>query len=141
MQSYLALLFLAALARAGDVCLSQGGAFGPVGGTAEGWTLLDPTQACDEFQELTGDDSQGDLCDALPYGFTICGQAANLVSVEGAGEVENGGGCGVRLEIDGTKYPGRRLDEVPNDDPCYSTCNNVQVRFGRVIFEGVPMCG
>ena len=76
-------------------------------------------------------------------GINIChNQNANLVRDNTGTRVDEFGGCGVKLEVNGQTYPGRKLE--PDARDCYGSCWDFKVLHrvlvGFLIFEGVPMC-
>lgn len=142
--SYIAPLFLASLASAGNVCLSNRA---DIGAGSENFQVFAAGSPCgDKSRTIKLDRS---LCDTLPVEVDICGQKANLVEAEG-GVVDGAGGCAIKLAINGKNHPGRRvhmIGETGNGDPCGATCQKDQTDtglpaqlYGKVIFEGVPMC-
>ncbi|KAK2776551.1 hypothetical protein FQN52_003448 [Onygenales sp. PD_12] len=96
------------------------------------------------------------LCDDLPPEVKYCrkGYKIKILKPEDAGKIEDAGGCGMKLEVDGKVYGGRRLPgglernvcdgeeirKVPGGNLGYERSGYY---YGRVIFENLPIhdCG
>lgn len=97
----------------------------------------------------------GSVCHTLtaigPIPIRVCGNNANLVRAENDGgligdkdQPETGdpripeyGDCGIKLEVNGIMYDGRRLEESNRE--CDGSCEGGAV-YGVLKFEGVPIC-
>ncbi|PGH15450.1 hypothetical protein AJ79_02427 [Helicocarpus griseus UAMH5409] len=142
MKLFYFLPLLSPLASAGNVCLSRGTALSAIGGNPQSFQFFAAGSPCEVGQKsLEINPKTEELCDILPKGVRICDKSGNLVKAEGEGAVDNAGGCGINLEIDGKRYKGRRLNGG-TDRPCDGSCTSGVggLFFSRVIFENVPMC-
>ncbi|KAK2808194.1 hypothetical protein FQN50_004935 [Emmonsiellopsis sp. PD_5] len=89
------------------------------------------------------------LCDELPTEVNYCrkGYKIKIIKPKEAGEVQDAGGCGMMLEIDGKTYGGRRLGNERNvcdgDEISKAPLNQGSYTsghyYGRVIFENLPI--
>ena len=142
---------LIGLAAAGNVCLSSYknsfiNEYTMTGAKVFSKTSNSSTAVCGgQFLDLG--ESPISFCDSLPLEIDICGSTkAAIIEVPHAGPVDDFGGCGIQLDINGTVYGGRRLyggDE--NHRECNGLCDifgplAYQEVSGQVIFEGVPIC-